>query len=38
MRADELMSFGKPMDHEDLLEKILNGLGNEYQNVIDVCS
>ena len=24
------------MEHEDLLEKILNGLGSEYQFVIDV--
>ena len=33
--VDELMYLGKPMDHEDLLEKILDGLGSEYQYVID---
>ena len=27
------MPLDKPMDHEDLLEKILDGLGNQY--VID---
>ena len=30
------MSLGKPIDYEDLLEKILDGLGSEYQFVIDV--
>ena len=30
------MSLGKPMDDEDLLEKILDGLGSEYQYVINV--
>ena len=34
-RVDELMSLCKPMDHEDLLEKILDGLRSEYQYVID---
>ena len=33
--ADELMSLGKPMDHNDLLEKILDGLKSKYQYVID---
>ena len=33
--VDELMSLCKPMDHEDLLEKILDGLRSEYQYVID---
>ena len=35
IRAIELMSLSKPMDHEDLLEKLLDGLGSEYQFVID---
>ena len=30
------MSLDKPMDHEDLLEKICYGLGSEYQSCIDV--
>ena len=34
-RVYELMSLGKPMDNEDLLEKILDGLGSEYQYIID---
>ena len=29
------MSLGKPMDHEDILEKIFDGLGSECQYVID---
>ena len=29
------MPLEKPMEHEDLLEKILDGLGSEYQFVID---
>ena len=33
--VDELMSLDKPMDYEDLLKKILDGLRNEYQYVID---
>ena len=28
------MSIEKPMEHEDILEKILDGLGNEYQFII----
>ena len=28
------MSLGKPIDHEDLLEKILDGLGSEYKFAI----
>ena len=35
-RVDELLSLDKPMVHEDLLEKILNSLGSDYQYVIDV--
>ena len=34
--SDELASFGQLMDHEDLIEKILDGLGDDHQSVIDV--
>ena len=34
--SNELASLGKPMDHEDLIEKILDGLGDNYQSIIDV--
>ena len=33
--ADELMSLGKPMDHNDILEKILDGLESKFHYVID---
>lgn len=35
-RADELDALEKPLDQEDLIEKILDGLNDEYQSVIDV--
>lgn len=35
-RADELAALGKPMDHEDLIEKILDGLDDDYKSLIDV--
>ncbi|KZV23095.1 hypothetical protein F511_06619 [Dorcoceras hygrometricum] len=34
-KADELSALGKPLDHEDLIEKVLEGLDNTYQSVID---
>lgn len=34
-RADELAVLGKPLDQEDLIEKILDELDDEYQSVID---
>lgn len=34
--ADELATVGKPLDHEDFIEKILEGLDDEYQPIIDV--
>ena len=34
-RTDELAALGKPLDHEDLIEKILEGLDEQYQSVID---
>ena len=35
-RVDQLVVLGKPLDHEDLIEKILEGLDDDYQSVIDV--
>ena len=34
-KADQLAALDKPLDHEDLIEKILEGLDEEYQPVID---
>ena len=34
-KADELATLGKPLDHEDLIEKVLDGLEDTYQSVID---
>ncbi|KAL6342026.1 hypothetical protein AAG906_038272 [Vitis piasezkii] len=34
-RADELAALGKPLDHEDLIEKVLEGLDENYQSIID---
>nr|GME02242.1 Retrovirus-related Pol polyprotein from transposon RE1 [Ipomoea batatas] len=33
--VDELALLGKPMEHEDLTDKILDGLDSDYQSVID---
>ena len=33
--AEELAALGKPLDHEDLIEKILEGLDDDYQPIID---
>ena len=33
-RADELAILGAPMDEDDLMEKILNGLGDEYKELV----
>ena len=33
--ADELVLLGKPMDDEDLIEKILDGLYDEYKPIVD---
>ena len=35
-RADEHAALGKPLDHEDLIEKILESLDDDYQPIIDV--
>eukprot|EP00261_Vitis_vinifera_P039100 XP_019080343.1 PREDICTED: uncharacterized protein LOC109123832 [Vitis vinifera] len=35
-RADELAALGKPLDQEDLIEKVLEGLDENYQSIIDV--
>lgn len=34
-RANELAALGKPLGHENLIEKILEALDDEYQLVID---
>nr|GME07537.1 Retrovirus-related Pol polyprotein from transposon RE1 [Ipomoea batatas] len=33
--VDELALLGKPMEHEDITDKILDGLDSDYQSVID---
>lgn len=35
-RADELATLAKPMDHEVLIKKILDGLDDDYKSIIDV--
>ncbi|KAE8671053.1 filamin A-interacting protein 1-like [Hibiscus syriacus] len=35
MWADELATLGKPLNHEDLIEKVLEGLDENYQSIID---
>ncbi|RVW61448.1 Retrovirus-related Pol polyprotein from transposon RE1 [Vitis vinifera] len=35
-RADELTALGKPLDQEDLIEKVLEGLDENYEPIIDV--
>ena len=35
-RADELAALGKLVAHEELIEKILEGLNGDYQPIIDV--
>ena len=34
-RADELANLGKPIDEEDLIEKILDGLDDDYKSLVD---
>ncbi|KZV31132.1 hypothetical protein F511_11845 [Dorcoceras hygrometricum] len=34
-KSDELAALGKPLDHENIIEKVLEGLDNTYQSVID---
>ena len=34
-RADELALLGKPVDEEDLIDKILDGLGDEYKGIVN---
>ena len=33
--ADELALLGKPVDDEDLIDRVLEGLSDEYKSVID---
>ena len=34
-RADELAILGKPIDNEDLIDRVLEGLSDEYKSIID---
>ena len=34
-RVDELALLGKPVDDEDLIDQVLEGLSDEYKSVID---
>ena len=34
-RVDELALLGKPVDDEDLIDRVLEGLSDEYRSVID---
>ncbi|PON74636.1 Zinc finger, CCHC-type [Trema orientale] len=34
-RSDELALLGKPVDNEDPIDKVLEGLGDEYKSIID---
>ena len=34
-RADELAFLGKPVDEEDLVNKILDGLGDKYKGIVN---
>ena len=35
-RADQLTALGKPLDHEDLIDKILDGLDDDYKTIVDI--
>ena len=35
-RADQLVTLGKPLDHEDLIDKILDGLDDDYKSNVDI--
>ena len=35
-RADQFAAFGKPLDHEDLIDKILDGLDDDYKTIADI--
>ena len=34
--APQLVVFGKPLDHEDLIDKILDGLDDDYKTIDDI--
>ena len=34
-RVDELAIMGKPVDDEDLIDRVLEGLSDEYKSIID---
>ena len=35
-RADQLAALGKPLNHEDLINKILDGLDDDYKTIVDI--
>ena len=35
-RVDKLAALGKPLDHEDLINKILDGLDDDYKTIDDI--
>ncbi|KAE8697600.1 hypothetical protein F3Y22_tig00110621pilonHSYRG00550 [Hibiscus syriacus] len=35
-RTDQLAALGKSMDHEDIIEKILEGLDDDYRHIADI--
>ena len=35
-RVDQLVALGKPLDHEDLIDKILDGLDDDYKTITDI--
>ena len=35
-RADHLAVLGKPLDHEDFIETILDGLDDDYKSIVDI--
>ena len=35
-RANELAALGKALDDEDLIEKVLDGLDDDYKSIVDI--
>ena len=34
--VDQLVALGKPLNHEDLIDKILDGLDDDYKTITDI--
>ena len=34
--VDQLVALSKPLNHEDLIEKILDGLDDDYKTIDDI--